>query len=50
MIILPAIDLHQGQCVRLFRGDYDTAQVVARDALEDRPAVSRSRGPAGSIW
>ena len=34
MIILPAIDLHQGQCVRLFRGDYDTAQVVARDALE----------------
>lgn len=34
MIILPAIDIHQGRCVRLFQGDYSTAQVVAPDAGE----------------
>ena len=33
MILLPAIDLHEGKCVRLFRGDYDTAEVVAQDPL-----------------
>ena len=33
MILLPAIDLHEGTCVRLFRGDYDTAEVVAQDPL-----------------
>lgn len=33
MILLPAIDLHEGKCVRLFRGDYETAEVVAQDAL-----------------
>ncbi len=33
MILLPAIDLHEGKCVRLFRGDYDTAEVVAPDPL-----------------
>lgn len=34
MIVLPAIDLHEGKCVRLFRGDYATAQVVAGDPVE----------------
>ncbi len=34
MIILPAIDIHEGKCVRLFRGDYSTAQVVAGDPVE----------------
>lgn len=34
MIILPAIDIHQGRCVRLFQGDYATAQVVAGDPVE----------------
>ncbi len=33
MIILPAIDLHNGKCVRLFQGDYSTAQVVAPDPV-----------------
>lgn len=33
MILLPAIDLHEGKCVRLFRGDYGTAEVVAPDPL-----------------
>ena len=34
MILLPAIDLHEGKCVRLFRGDYDTAEVVAEQLRE----------------
>lgn len=34
MIVLPAIDLHEGKCVRLFRGDYTTVQVVAGDPVE----------------
>lgn len=34
MIILPAIDLKDGKCVRLFRGDYSTAEVVAPDPVE----------------
>jgi len=34
MIILPAIDLHNGQCVRLVKGDYSTAKQVAFDPLE----------------
>lgn len=34
MIILPAIDLKDGQCVRLQKGDYATAHKVAEDAVE----------------
>ena len=34
MIILPAIDLKDGQCVRLKKGDYATAHKVAEDAVE----------------
>jgi len=34
MIILPAIDLKDGQCVRLKKGDYATAYKVAEDAVE----------------
>ena len=34
MIILPAIDIHKGQCVRLVQGDYATAAKVAADPLE----------------
>lgn len=33
MIILPAIDLKGGQCVRLRKGDYGTAHKVAEDAV-----------------
>ena len=33
MIILPAIDLKGGQCVRLRKGDYATAHKVAEDAV-----------------
>jgi phosphoribosylformimino-5-aminoimidazole carboxamide ribotide isomerase len=34
MKILPAIDLKDGQCVRLKKGDYSTAHKVAEDAVE----------------
>lgn len=34
MIILPAIDILGGECVRLFKGEYDTARKVAADAVE----------------
>ena len=46
MILLPAIDLHQGQCVRLLRGDYDTAQVVAADPVE----TARAFEEQGAGW
>lgn len=46
MILLPAIDIKGGQCVRLVRGDYATAHRVADDPLEtaDRFAA------AGASW
>ncbi len=34
MIILPAIDILDGKAVRLFRGDYGTAEKVAADPFE----------------
>ena len=34
MIILPAIDLKDGNCVRLTKGDFATTEKVAEDALE----------------
>lgn len=46
MIILPAIDIKEGQCVRLTRGDFDTAEKVAVDPLETALAFQR----AGAQW
>ena len=34
MIILPAIDILNGQAVRLYQGDYATAHKVAADPVE----------------
>jgi phosphoribosylformimino-5-aminoimidazole carboxamide ribotide isomerase len=34
MIIFPAIDIREGKCVRLTRGDFSTAEQVAFDPLE----------------
>lgn len=34
MIILPAIDIKDGMCVRLYKGDYSTAHKVAESAVE----------------
>lgn len=34
MIILPAIDIKEGKCVRLYKGDFSTVEQVASDPLE----------------
>lgn len=34
MVILPAIDLKDGKCVRLYKGDFSTVHQVAEDPLE----------------
>lgn len=34
MIILPSIDLKDGKCVRLYKGDFETLHEVAEDPLE----------------
>lgn len=38
MLVLPAIDLKDGNCVRLYRGDYSTAHKVAESAVETAKA------------
>ena len=44
MIILPAIDLLEGKCVRLVQGDYGSSQQVAESAVETAKKISRLRG------
>jgi phosphoribosylformimino-5-aminoimidazole carboxamide ribotide isomerase len=46
MIILPAIDIKDGECVRLLKGDYSTAHKVAENAV-DTAAQFQS---AGADW
>ena len=38
MIVIPAIDIMNGCCVRLVRGDYGTAYKVAKDAVKTAQA------------
>lgn len=46
MIIFPAIDIKDGNCVRLVKGEYSTAHKVAEDPLE----TARSFEVAGAEW
>lgn len=46
MIIFPAIDLHEGRCVRLLRGAFDTAHQVADSPL----AAALSFAREGAKW
>ncbi|MCL2106097.1 MAG: 1-(5-phosphoribosyl)-5-[(5-phosphoribosylamino)methylideneamino]imidazole-4-carboxamide isomerase [Oscillospiraceae bacterium] len=46
MIILPAIDIKNGECVRLYRGEFDTAERVAEDYL----ATALSFRAGGCAW
>lgn len=46
MIILPAIDIKDGQCVRLVKGDYGTASQMAESPL----AAAESFSAAGAQW
>ena len=42
MLILPAIDILGGSCVRLFKGEYDTAHKVAADPFETAASFERA--------
>lgn len=46
MIILPAIDIINGQCVRLTKGEFNTATKVAEDAIE----TAKKFKETGSPW
>ncbi len=46
MIILPAIDIKDGQCVRLTKGDFSTVEKVAEDPLKTALAFQE----AGAEW
>lgn len=46
MILLPAIDIKDGECVRLRQGDYDTAHKVAQDPLVTALSFAKS----GAKW
>ena len=46
MVILPAIDIQNRQCVRLVKGDFSTAHQVAADPL----ATAKSFKAAGARW
>lgn len=46
MLIFPAIDIQNGECVRLYQGDFATAQKVAENPLETALAFCE----AGASW
>ena len=46
MIVLPAIDIKDGNCVRLYRGDYSTAHKVAESAVE----TAKGFEAEGALW
>lgn len=46
MIILPAIDIKDGECVRLLKGDYATAHKVAESAVDTASGFQ----DAGAQW
>lgn len=46
MIILPAIDIKDGNCVRLFKGDYSTVEKVAESPYN----AAQSFADAGAKW
>ena len=44
MIIFPAIDIKNGNCVRLYKGDMTTAEKVADDFFPQRIVLFLRRG------
>jgi phosphoribosylformimino-5-aminoimidazole carboxamide ribotide isomerase len=46
MIILPAIDIYKGQCVRLIQGAFDTTEKVAENYLD----TARKFEKSGAKW
>lgn len=49
MILFPAIDLKDGNCVRLIKGDMDRATVF-NDSPGDQRAPSNAWASSGFIW
>ncbi|HET8840950.1 MAG TPA: 1-(5-phosphoribosyl)-5-[(5-phosphoribosylamino)methylideneamino]imidazole-4-carboxamide isomerase [Ktedonobacteraceae bacterium] len=46
MILFPAIDIRDGQCVRLYQGDYDQMTVYSSDPVE----IAQRWQEAGASW
>lgn len=46
MIILPAIDIKDGNCVRLFKGDFSTVETVAENPVE----TAKQFADCGAKW
>ncbi len=46
MIILPAIDIKDGNCVRLYKGDFSTTEKVAENYME----TAKSFEASGASW
>ena len=46
MIILPAIDIKDGNCVRLFKGDFSTVEKVASSYIDTACGFEK----AGASW
>ena len=46
MIILPAIDIKDGTCVRLYKGDFSTVHKVAENAVD----TAKSFAEQGAKW
>ena len=46
MIVIPAIDIKDGNCVRLFKGDYSTVHKVAENAVQTAIEFQN----AGATW
>lgn len=46
MVILPAIDIKDGKCVRLFKGDYNSVHTVAKSYIE----TANSFAESGAKW
>lgn len=46
MIILPAIDIKDGNCVRLFKGDFSTVEKVAENYMD----TAKSFAQSGANW
>ena len=46
MIILPAIDIHNGNCVRLLKGDFNTSHIVAESYIDTAKKFEK----AGAEW
>ena len=50
MLLIPAIDLKDGHCVRLKQGDMDHATVLQRRPGRDGAALARRRARAACTW